>query len=117
MAYVVNRLCRDCKDTACVAACPVDCFYVPLTPGDDLPDQLYISPSECIDCQLCEPECPWEAITTGDKVPEPFADDLALNARCDEIRDRFEEAKEIKKPKPSAAEVEANKVKWGLSAR
>jgi len=117
MAYVVNRLCRDCKDTACVAACPVDCFYVPKSPGPDLPDQLYISPSECIDCQLCEPECPWEAITTLDKVPEPFAKDAELNARCDQARDLFDEAKEIKKTKPTPAEVEANKAKWGLTAR
>jgi ferredoxin len=114
MAYVVNRLCRDCKDTACVAACPVDCFYIPLSPTAELPDQLYISPSECIDCQLCEPECPWQAITTADKVPAPFAEDLQLNARCDAQRDLFAEAKEIKKDKPTAEQVEANKIKWGL---
>jgi ferredoxin len=116
MAYVVNRLCRDCKDTACVAACPVDCFYVPKSSGGDLPDQLYISPSECIDCQLCEPECPWQAITPADKIPAPFAADLELNARCDPERERFDEAKETKKPKPTAAEVEANKAKWGWTA-
>jgi len=115
MTYTVSRLCRDCKDTACVAVCPVDCFYVPKEPTDDLPDQLYISPSECIDCGACEPECPWEAITAEDAVPEPFVDDTPLNARCDTERDLFDLAVTIEKPKPSPEEVAANKAKWGLT--
>jgi ferredoxin len=114
MAFVVNRLCRDCKDTACVAACPVDCFYVPRVPAADLPDQLYISPAECIDCELCVPECPWDAITPGDKVPDPFQQDIALNARCDPERERFVEARHVPQAKPTAAQVAANKLKWGL---
>ncbi len=114
MTYVVSRLCRDCKDTACVAVCPVDCFYVPKEPSGDLPDQLYISEDECIDCGACEPECPWEAITAGDAVPEPFADDYQLNIRCDSERDKFEVAVNVEKPKPTVEEVQANKAKWGL---
>ena len=79
MTYTVSRLCRDCKDTACVAVCPVYCFYVPKPEAvtAELPDQLYISPAECIDCGACEPECPWEAITAEDAVPEPFLDHTA----------------------------------------
>ena len=55
MAWVITRLCRDCVDQACVEVCPVDCFYE----GDNM---LVINPSECIDCGVCEPECPAEAI-------------------------------------------------------
>ena len=114
MTYTVMRLCRDCKDTACVAVCPVDCFYVVKEPTAELPDQLYISPAECIDCGACEPECPWEAIVAEDAVPELFAVDTPLNAVCDTSRDLFEVAKHIEKPKPSVEEVQANKAKWGL---
>lgn len=55
MAYVVTENCIRCKYTDCVEVCPVDCFYV----GDNM---LVINPSECIDCGVCEPECPAEAI-------------------------------------------------------
>ncbi len=115
MTYVVSRLCRDCKDTACVAVCPVDCFYEPNEVSADLPNQLYISVAECIDCGACEPECPWEAITAGDAVPEPFAaEDTPLNARCDTERDKFHVSKTVETHKPSPDEVKANKAKWGL---
>ena len=46
-----------CKHTTCVSVCPVDCFY-------EGPNMLVINPDECIDCGVCEPECPEEAITT-----------------------------------------------------
>ena len=114
MTYTVMRLCRDCKDTACVAVCPVDCFYVPKEPNEELVDQLYISPGECIDCGACEPECPWEAIVAEDAVPDIFVDDTPLNAKCDELRDSFEVATHEEKPKPGVEEVQANKAKWGL---
>ena len=63
MAYIITRLCRDCLDTGCVAVCPVDCIYE-YTGADKqtFPNQLYIHPDECIDCGVCEPECPIEAI-------------------------------------------------------
>ncbi|HXI04479.1 MAG TPA: 4Fe-4S dicluster domain-containing protein [Candidatus Saccharimonadales bacterium] len=116
MTYVVSRLCRDCKDTGCVSVCPVDCFYVPKAPSEELPDQLYISADECIDCGACEPECPWEAITEGEAVPEPFADDTPLNALCDSRRDEFDLAVHEEKERPSPEEVVRNKAKWGLEA-
>ena len=55
MTYVVNDGCIRCKTMDCVAVCPVDCFYE----GENM---LVIHPDECIDCGVCEPECPVEAI-------------------------------------------------------
>lgn len=58
MTYIVTEACIKCKYTDCVEVCPVDCFYE----GENM---LVINPDECIDCGVCEPECPAEAI-----VPE-----------------------------------------------
>ena len=55
MTYVVTDACIKCKDMDCVEVCPVDCFYE----GENM---LVINPNECIDCGVCEPECPAEAI-------------------------------------------------------
>ena len=55
MTYIVNEACIKCKYTDCVEVCPVDCFYE----GENM---LVIHPDECIDCGVCEPECPVEAI-------------------------------------------------------
>ena len=55
MTYVVTENCIKCKFTDCVEVCPVDCFYE----GENF---LVIHPDECIDCGVCEPECPADAI-------------------------------------------------------
>ncbi|MEK9959868.1 MAG: ferredoxin FdxA [Pelagibacteraceae bacterium] len=55
MTYIVNEKCIKCKLTDCVEVCPVDCFYE----GENM---LVINPDECIDCGVCEPECPIDAI-------------------------------------------------------
>ena len=55
MTYIVNESCIKCKLMDCVEVCPVDCFYE----GENM---LVIHPDECIDCGVCEPECPAEAI-------------------------------------------------------
>lgn len=55
MTFVVTDSCIRCKYTDCVEVCPVDCFYE----GENM---LAINPDECIDCGVCEPECPVEAI-------------------------------------------------------
>ena len=55
MTYVVDEKCIKCKTTDCVAVCPVNCFYE----GENM---LVIHPNECIDCGVCEPECPVDAI-------------------------------------------------------
>jgi ferredoxin len=61
MTYVVTEACIKCKYTDCVDVCPVDCFYE----GENM---LVINPDECIDCGVCEPECPVEAIKSDQDV-------------------------------------------------
>ena len=68
--YVIAQPCIDVKDKACVDVCPVDCIHP--VDGEDV-DQLYIDPSECIECGACEPECPVEAIFTVEDLPEEWA--------------------------------------------
>jgi ferredoxin len=55
LTYIVNDNCIRCKLMDCVEVCPVDCFYE----GENM---LVIHPDECIDCGVCEPECPVDAI-------------------------------------------------------
>ncbi|AGM41241.1 4Fe-4S ferredoxin [Spiribacter salinus M19-40] len=73
MTYVVTENCIKCKYTDCVEVCPVDCFH-------EGPNFLAIDPDECIDCTLCEPECPAEAIYSEDDLPSEMAHFLELNA-------------------------------------
>ncbi len=72
MTFVVTESCIKCKYTDCVEVCPVDCFH-------EGPNFLVIDPEECIDCTLCEPECPVEAILPDDDLPDDQAHFLALN--------------------------------------
>lgn len=65
MTFVVTDVCIKCKYTDCVEVCPVDCFYE----GENM---LVIHPDECIDCGVCEPECPIDAI-------KPDSDPAAQN--------------------------------------
>lgn len=65
MPYVVTEPCIGTKDKSCVAVCPVECFY-------EGQDQLFIHPEECIDCGLCVPECPVDAIFPDDEVPDKW---------------------------------------------
>ncbi len=114
MTWVITRLCRDCLDQSCVEVCPVDCIYA--YDGDDgseFPSQLYIDPEECINCGVCEPECPWEAIFEDEQVPEVFQADTALNAKIVEVRDEFEVPEKPDLEVPTPEEVQANKQKWG----
>lgn len=73
MAFVVTESCIKCRYTDCVEVCPVDCFH-------EGPNFLAIDPDECIDCALCEPECPVNAIMSEDEVPEDQQQFVALNA-------------------------------------
>jgi len=73
MTFVVTENCIKCKYTDCVEVCPVDCFH-------EGPNFLAIDPDECIDCALCEPECPAEAIFADDDVPKDQQHFTALNA-------------------------------------
>jgi ferredoxin len=72
MAYVVTEACIKCKYTDCVDVCPVDCFR-------EGPNMLVIDPDECIDCTLCVPECPVEAIYAEDDVPDAQQAWIPLN--------------------------------------
>ena len=63
MAFVVTESCIKCKYMDCVEVCPVDCFH-------EGPNFLVIDPDECIDCTLCEPECPVEAIYSEEEIPD-----------------------------------------------
>ena len=76
MTYIVNDKCIKCKYTDCVEVCPVDCFYE----GENM---LVIHPDECIDCGVCEPECPPEAILPD---TEPEAEGwVTINRELSEI--------------------------------
>lgn len=73
MTHVVTNACIQCKYTDCVAVCPVDCFH-------EGPNFLVIDPDACIDCGVCIPECPVDAIVEeGDLQPEQQAF-LSINA-------------------------------------
>ena len=72
MTYIVTDACVKCKFMDCVEVCPVDCFYE----GENF---LVIAPDECIDCGVCEPECPVDAIVP-DTEDEPDGKWLQVNA-------------------------------------
>ena len=78
MTYIITEPCIGTKDASCVEVCPVDCIY-------EAGEQYLIHPDECIDCALCEPECPAEAIFSEDELPEEQAQFLELNAELSEI--------------------------------
>jgi len=96
MTFVVTENCIKCKYTDCVEVCPVDCFH-------EGPNFLVIDPEECIDCTLCEPECPVEAIFAEDDVPEGQEQFLALNA---ELAKEWPVITEQKAAPPDAKEWE-----------
>ncbi|HDP89534.1 MAG TPA: ferredoxin family protein [Thioalkalivibrio sp.] len=94
MTFVVTENCIKCKYTDCVEVCPVDCFH-------EGPNFLVIDPDECIDCTLCEPECPAEAIFPEDDVPEGQEQFLELNA---ELAKSWPVITQRKDPLPDAEE-------------
>ena len=73
MTYVVTEGCILCKHTDCVDVCPVDCFV-------EGPNFLAIDPDGCIDCAVCVPECPENAIYAEDDVPEDQKSFIGINA-------------------------------------
>ena len=72
MTYIVTENCIKCKYMDCVEVCPVDCFYE----GENM---LVIHPDECIDCGVCEPECPAEAILPD--TEDGFEEWLEINEK------------------------------------
>lgn len=73
MTHVVTESCINCRYTDCVDVCPVDCFRMG-------PNFLVIDPDECIDCAVCIPECPVNAIYTEEDLPEDQKAFLKINA-------------------------------------
>lgn len=73
MTHVVTESCIRCKYTDCVDVCPVDCFKVG-------PNFLVIDPDECIDCAVCIPECPVNAIYAEEDLPADQKDFVQINA-------------------------------------
>jgi len=78
MTWVVGEQCIKCKLGDCVEVCPVDCFH-------EGPNMLVIDPDECIDCALCEPECPLDAIFADDEIPEGQEKFLELNQELSQL--------------------------------
>ncbi len=92
MAFVVTESCIKCKYTDCVEVCPVDCFHAG-------PNFLVIDPEECIDCTLCEPECPVQAIFAEDDLPKGQQNFINLNRELSKVWPVINE----KKPAPDDA--------------
>jgi len=107
MTFVVGENCIKCKYTDCVEVCPVDCFY-------EGPNFLVIHPDECIDCALCEPECPVQAIFAEDEMPEGQEAFIELNA---ELADQWDNITEKKGPLPGAEEWDGKPGKLELLER
>ena len=78
MTFLVGEQCINCKLGDCVEVCPVDCFH-------EGPNMLVINPDECIDCALCEPECPVDAIFADDEIPEGQEKFLELNQELSQL--------------------------------
>lgn len=87
MTFVVTDSCIKCKFTDCVEVCPVDCFY-------EGPNFLVIHPDECIDCALCEPECPVNAIVSEDDLADDQKQFLQINAELANVWPNITEKKD-----------------------
>ena len=85
MTFLVTERCIKCKYTDCVEVCPVDCFYE----GENM---LVINPDECIDCGVCEPECPVQAIKPD--TGSDLEDWLSLNTEYSKVWPNINKRKE-----------------------
>ena len=94
MTFVVTEQCIKCKYTDCVDVCPVDCFH-------EGPNFLVIDPEICIDCALCVPECPVDAIYEEGDLPENMVEFIEINA---DLAKTWPVIDETKEPLPDAEE-------------
>jgi ferredoxin len=86
VSYVVTEACIQCKHTDCVAVCQVNCFH-------EGPNFLVIDPDECIECGLCEPECPLDAIVAENALLPEQLQFRALNRDLARLWPAIEEPK------------------------
>ena len=94
MTHVVTESCIRCKYTDCVDVCPVDCFR-------EGPNMLVIDPDECIDCAVCIPECPVNAIYAEEDLPANQQAFIKLNAELS-LADGWKSITKRKAPPPDA---------------
>lgn len=82
MAYVITEPCLGVSDKSCVAVCPIDDCIQDCTVelGGKVYEQLFINPDECIDCGMCQPECPVDAIYVADQLPNEWKEFAQVNA-------------------------------------
>lgn len=107
MTFVVTENCIKCKYTDCVEVCPVDCFH-------EGPNMLVIDPDECIDCSLCVPECPVNAIFADTDVPADQMHFIQLN---EELSKEWPVINTMKDPPEDAAEWDGKPDKLKLLER
>ena len=82
MTHLVTENCIKCKHTDCVDVCPVDCFY-------EGPNFLVINPDECIDCAVCIPECPVDAIYRDEEEAIHFNHEISIDKNYDFYGQKF----------------------------
>jgi len=103
VTYLVTDNCVKCKHTDCVSVCPVDCFYE----GEDT---LVINPDECIDCGVCVPECPVDAIVADVDLPPP--EQIIWMERNSKYSKVWPNITEQKDPLPDAEDWDGVPDKW-----
>ncbi|QAU35078.1 ferredoxin FdxA [Janthinobacterium sp. 17J80-10] len=96
MAFVVTEACIQCKYTDCVSVCPMDCFM-------EGPNFLVINPDECIDCSMCVPECPVNAIVGENEVAPDQQHFIALNRKLSQDP-QWRRISRVKGPLPAHAQ-------------
>lgn len=99
MTFVITENCIKCKYTDCALVCPVDCFYE----GENM---LAIDPDQCIDCGVCEPECPAEAIQSGSEA------NIEWQERNREMAKVWPNITKTKPPLPDADKFKLEKGKY-----
>ena len=106
MTHVVTDACVRCKYTDCVDVCPVDCFK-------EGPQFLVIDPDECIDCAVCIPECPVNAIYAEEDLPEGQLQFIAINR---DLAPQWPVITKKKDPLPEAEQWKAASGKYATLA-
>jgi len=109
MAFVLTESCIQCKYTDCISVCPMDCFL-------EGPNFLVIDPDECIDCSMCVPECPVNAIVGEHEVPPDQRHFVGINRQIAQ-EGRWPRASRRKPPLPGHEQAALVKAKLHLLQR